>query len=246
MKKRTKKTINVATKVFTRLLLATVLCAILYVSMNVVGVAFFSDVTGYQVLDTETATVVEQYTFKPGEKTTVDESLLDENQQLNYLREVPQKTKIVLDVISQVLLLVILAIFPYHILWQFGNRDDTNVRYRGQRPDPWRGLKIGLLAMVPFALMWVLLLLSGVGVLPGSFLQIYRLTAFSHYPILMWVVGAAKTATDVSFGRLFLLGLPLLYVPVVCAVSYRLGGRQFSIAEFITFAKKKEETEEEI
>ena len=49
MKKRTKKTLSVALKLFPRVLVGMILCAIMHVSMNVISVAFFSDIVGYQL-----------------------------------------------------------------------------------------------------------------------------------------------------------------------------------------------------
>ena len=152
MKKRTTKTISIALKLFWRLLVAIVLCAILNVSMNVIGTAFFSDVVGYQIFEkdaNDTVNMIEEHYYAPGENPiTPDDLDLNDNQAFSAIRVVGETTKSVLNVISQILMLIVLGIFPYHILWEFGNRDDTNVRYRGQRPDPWRGVRIGLLAMI--------------------------------------------------------------------------------------------------
>ncbi len=248
MKKRTKKTLGVAIKVFTRLLLATVLCAILYVSMNVISTAFFSDVVGYQIYEQNEAQEVilaEEHYYQPGEAIQTSETMdLAENQMFSAIRIVPDATKRTMDVISQILMLIVFCVFPYHILWEFGNRDDTNVRYRGQRPDPVRGLKIGLLAMIPSVVFWVLLVISKYVSVLHSYLGFYRIVAFPYLPYTNWLVGDAASASDVSLWRLLLLLLMFMVVPAVCAIAYRMGGNQFSITEFLTFVKKKETTDE--
>lgn len=249
MKKRTKKTLTVAIKVFTRLLLATVLCAILYVSMNVISTAFFSDVVGYQIYEQNEAQEVilaEEHYYQAGETIQTSETMdLADNQMFSAIRIVPDGAKRTMEVISQVLMLIVFCVFPYHILWEFGNRDDTNVRYRGQRPDPMRGLKIGLLAMVPFMAFWVLLIISKYVTALHSYLSIYRIVAFPYLPYTNWLVGDAVSASDVSLWRLLLLLLMFMVVPAVCAVAYRMGGHQFSITEFLTFVKKKDAADED-
>lgn len=248
MKKRTKKTISVATKVFTRLLLATILCAIVFVSMGFVTVGVFGDEVGYRVIDTEKGVYLEdmEYRYKAGESSAVRNELkLEEHLYAEPIMEAKASTQTVMNVIAQVIMLILLGIFPYNILWQFGNRDDTNVRYKGQRPDPWRGVKIGALAMLPFALFWVVLLAArGLGW--NDFYSVYNLVSipFIHYNTL--VLGSFEVLSDVAFWRLFLLLPTLMYIPAVCAVSYRMGGHKFSLVEFLTFAKKKEDTEEEV
>ena len=244
MTKRTKKTVSVALKLFVRLLVAIILCAILNVSMNVIGTAFFSDVIGYQIFEQAkdgTSSIVEEHYYKEGETPVTAEDLkLKENQMFSAIRKVKDSTQGAVDFVSQILMLIVLGVFPYHILWQFGNRDDTNVRYRGQKPDPWRGVRIGLLAMIPFAVMWLLLIVAKFGIITPNYLQVYRLIAFPFMPYLNWLFGAAQSLTDVALWRIFLLIPTLLFVPAVSGFAYKLGGRQFSISEFITFKKKAE------
>lgn len=245
MNKRAKKTLNVAINLFWRLLVATVLCAILYVSMNVITTAFLSDVIGYQVYEQndegEVSQVGEDYFYKEGEEHVTAESLnLKDNQMLTSIREVPANKQTTMNWITQILLLVLFGIFPYHVLWAFGNRDDTNIRYRGQRSDLWRGVKVGLLATAPFAVIWLLMFVSKFGVFPEAMVQVYRITAFPFYPYVNWALGSATSALSIPWHRLLLLLPTFLFIPAVSGISYRLGSNQFSFSEFITFSKKKE------
>lgn len=206
MKKRTKKTLTVAGKVFLRCILSTVLCAILFLSMMAIATSMF-------------------YNKETG--------------------KVPDNIVVVFQVVSQILMLVLFAIFPYHILWEFGYRDDTNVRYKGQRPDPWRGFRIGGFATIPYAVLWILLMLAKAGVLPYGFDQVYRLSHFPYMPFVNWVMPAGSLQETAVWQLLLLLPI-LLYLPLVCGVSYRLGHKQFSIRERLVFAKSEKKTDEEI
>ena len=49
MKKRTKRTLAISGKVLLRVVLASVLCAIMYLSMMFIATAMFSEVIGYQI-----------------------------------------------------------------------------------------------------------------------------------------------------------------------------------------------------
>lgn len=206
MKKRTKKTLSVSLQVFLRLIVATILCAILFLSMMAMATSMFYD--------------------KETEK-------------------VPDSIVTTFQIISQILMLVLYAIFPYHVLWEFGNRDDTNVRYKGQRKDLWRGFRVGTFATIPYAILWLLLLLAKVGVVPHGFDQVYRLSHFPFLPYVNWVMPAGSLA-ETPVWQLFLLLPILLYLPVVCGVSYRMGHQQFSIREHLIFAKNEQNMGEEI
>lgn len=241
MKKRTKKTLSVSGKVFLRLILATVLCAILYLSMMTIGIGMdaFSHVVGYQLYeekDNGEIVCVKNHTYKDGEKH-ITKADIEDNQSLTETRDFLPNVKAVFQIISQILMLIILAIFPYHIMWEFGNRDDTNVRYKGQRPDPYRGFRVGAFAMVPYILLWLCLVAARYGMLPEGYAQVYRVATIPFMPYVQWVMPHALT--DTTIGQL-LLQLPILvYIPLVCGVSYRLGHKQFSIRERLVFAKKK-------
>lgn len=241
MKKRTKKTLSVSGKVFLRLVLATVLCAIVYLSMMTIGIGMdaFSHVVGYQLYEEKAdgeIVCIENHTYKGGEKhlTKAD---IEDNQSLTETRDFLPNVKAVFQVISQIIMLIILAIFPYHIMWEFGNRDDTNVKYKGQRPDPYRGLRVGAFAIVPYFLLWLCLLVAQLGALPESYAQVYRVATIPFMPYVQWVM--PSPLSDTTIGQIMLLLPILLYIPAVCAVSYRLGHKQFSIREHLVFAKKK-------
>ena len=243
MKKRTKKTLAISSKVLLRLLLCTVLCAILYFSMLTIATAMFSDVVGYQVYDTQTEKGVSYY-FSDG-ATADDKPETTETLIVTDLREVGESTLLVFQIISQIMMLIVLAIFPYHILWEFGNRDDTNVRYKGQRPDPLRGYKIGALASMPYAILWMLLLLTKFGVMPVGFTEVFRWIMVPFMPYVNWVTANGNLSHTTVWHLVALLPM-LTYVPIVCGVSYRLGHKQFSIREHLVFSKKAEDSQDEI
>ncbi len=248
MKKRTKKTLSISGKVILRLVLATVLCAIVYLSMMTIGIGMnaFSHVVGYQLYeekDNGEIVCIEKHTYKDGEKHLTKADIAD-NQTLTETRDFLPNVKPVFQIVSQIMMLIILAIFPYHVLWEFGNRDDTNVRYKGQRLDPYRGLRVGAFAMVPYAILWVLLVIAKYGILPEGYAQVYRLATIPFMPYVQWVMPSALPNT--TLGQLLLLLPMLLYIPLVCGISYRLGHNQFSIREHLVFAKKDKQTDEEI
>lgn len=247
MKKRTKRTLGVSGKVLLRLVLATVLCVILYFSMMFIATGMFSNVIGYQIHEeneNKEIVLVKEHIYEDGEEhlTKAD---IEDNQVLTALREVPPATLKVFNVLSQIVMLIVFAIFPYHILWEFGNRDDTKVRYKGQRPDLWRGFRVGGFAMVPYALLWVLLLMTKFDVMPTGYVEAYRWINIPFMPFINWVTSNGDLQNTAVWQLLLLLPI-LLFIPAVCGIAYRMGHNQFSIREHMVFAKKKEETDDEI
>ena len=247
MTKRTKRTLSISGKVLVRLALASVLCAIMYLSMMFIATGMFSDVVGYQIHEEKedgTIVLVEEHIYKDGEQHRA-QSDVEDNQVLTALRKVPDRTLTVFNVIAQIMMLIVLAVFPYHVMWEFGNRDDTKVRYKGQRMDLYRGFRVGAFATIPYMLLWVLLVMTKFGVLPEQYTQVYRVATIPFLPYVKWALPAANVC-DADIMQLLLLLPMMLFVPIVCGVSYRMGHNHFSIREHLVFAKKKADADEEI
>ena len=241
MKKRTKKTLATAGKVLLRVLLASILCAILYFSMLTIATGVFSNVVGYQVYNVETESG-EDFYFADG-VSAEDKPESTDTVMVIDLREVSDDTQKTFDVISQIMMLIVLAIFPYHILWEFGNHDDTKVRYKGQRIDRMRGYRVGGFVAIPYVLLWALLMLAKFGVMPAGYALVYRLATIPFMPFVNWIT-ANGNLQACSVWQLFALLLMAVYIVVVCGVSYQMGHQQFSIHEHLVFAKKKPEEED--
>jgi hypothetical protein len=216
----------------------------MFVSMMAIATVLFSKVVGYHVEDLATGKIEYFYFddgYSPEDKpeSTDDISVKDE-------MRVPQDTLDVFGVITQVMMLVVLGIFPYNILWDLGNRDDTKVRYKGRRPDPWRGYRIGALAAIPFAALWLLLLLHKLfGIMPDGYVETFRWLNIPFMPYVNWLTSMGDIQNTAVWQIMLLLPL-VLYLPIVCGVSYKLGHKQFSIREHLVFAKKEEKNNEEI
>lgn len=241
MKKRTKKTLAAAGKVLLRLLLSSVLCAILYFSMLTIATGVFSDVVGYQVYNVETESSEDFYFadgVSPEDKPESTDTLI-----VTDLRKVSVDTQKTFDIISQIMMLIVLAIFPYHILWEFGNHDDTKVRYKGQKLDRMRGYRVGGFAVIPYLVLWVLLMLTKFSVMPDGFTLVYRLATIAFMPFVNWIT-ANGNLQDCSVWQLFALWLMSVYIIVVCGISYQMGHQQFSIHEHLVFSHKKTEEED--
>ena len=151
--------------------------------------------------------------------------------------------KVLLDVLTTLMMLFLMGVFPYNLLWELGGKDDTKVRYKGKPPDPLRGLRIGILATIPSALLYIgawIVKMTGKGTL---YLAIYRITQIPYLPYINAVLGNNTEPGKLPVGGLLACALTLVFVPVVCAISYRLGFRKFSIKEHLTYKKTSDTIE---
>lgn len=242
MNENTAKTLKMSLSTFGRMLLAMFMCGFLYMSMSVIGVGLFGREVGYRIVEAGEngeAVLVEEHFYKPGEMPPEDKELKD-NQRMDRITEIPHGTSVGLDVVTQILMVLLLGAFPYSAMWELGDKDNTAVRYRGKKPELLRGLKIGLLATCPLAVVYILLVLAKCGVLPDAILAVYRLTHIPFLPYINLVLGkGVMAAAEISFGQVLALLPTLLVVPVSAWLGYYLGYKQISVKEHLTYAKSK-------
>ncbi len=139
-------------------------------------------------------------------------------------------------IVLQALCFGILGSMLYQMMWQEGDRD-RNMVGRGLYPSDWgRGIKVGLVAMLPYYVYNVILTLSFCGVI-GNTLVFFKLASGAFWPLIHL---SAKTASlsDVSIIDLILFYLYPLFIPLICQVAYRLGFHGISIKEKLIFKNK--------
>ena len=64
-------------------------------------------------------------------------------------------------------------------------------------------------------------MLAKAGVLPYGFDQVYRLSHFPYMPFVNWVMPAGSLQETAVWQLLLLLPI-LLYLPLVCGISYNI------------------------
>ena len=151
--------------------------------------------------------------------------------------------QVLMDVLTSLMMLFLLGVFPYNLLWELGGKDDTKVRYKGKKPDPWRGFRIGWMATIPAALLYLALWIVKFMGSGGLYLSIYRILQIPYLPFINAMIGTATDPAKIPVWGLAACAVTLLYIPAVCAVSYRLGFRKFSIKEHLTYQNTSDSVE---
>lgn len=236
---------RLAVGVFFRMVLSTFFCLIMFFSMSVLSVSLFGKNVGYILYEYDKdgkATVVEQHRYEPGEEE-FDASELPSGQRLENIREVPDATQAAVDVVVQLMMLAIVAAFPYSTLWALGDKDANGVRFHRKKPQLFRGLIIGALGNIPYFILYVLLFVSKCGVITPSYLGIYRLI---HLPFLPYINGVLNTAiattTEASVWQLLALLPVVLVIPAVSCGAYILGYKEISLRDCIVYAGRQKTT----
>ncbi len=128
----------------------------------------------------------------------------------------------------------------YAEMWKQGDKDGGPVMFGGAEGDPHLGLKVGLIAIIPSLLAFVVLLAEKfIGFWP-QYVMVYRAANFALYPIIAWSMGTVWSvpASDISLVGIFLSLIPTLVILLVSWGSYYIGYRQFTFAQKLMYKNK--------
>lgn len=242
MKKKTKNSIKYALKLWGRIVFATIMCAVLYFSLHMLVSALFSHEVGYRIYaaDESGATVeIESHYYTADEDATMSVPLL-EGQTKQPIKILTGGAAVSFNILVQILMLAVLAVFPYDRMWQLGARDENMVQCGKKKADNLRGFKIGLMASIPSAVLFVLLILAKSQVIPDWYMTIFRACNMPYLPLINCFFTVDTTVTAAPWFAFVAASVSVFFVPAVCALGYRLGRSGFSLHDHFVYKSKKE------
>lgn len=242
MKKTTKNSIKYACKLWGRIVFATIMCAVLYFSMHMLASALFAQEVGYTVFETnESGESVKVDThYYTADEDPSDSVPLLEGQTKQPIKTLTGGGAVAFNVFVQILMLAVLAVFPYDRMWQLGARDENMVQCGKKKANNLRGFKIGLLASVPSAILFVLLLLARFNTLPSWYMTIYRACNMPYLPFINAFFTVDTTVLNAPWYAFVAAAVTVFFVPGVCALGYHLGRKGFSVKDHVVYKQKKE------
>lgn len=145
-------------------------------------------------------------------------------------------------ILAQIFSLAIFLVLPYLKLHDLGFNDYNRISYGHIRRDQMKGLKIGCLVALPYAVCGILLLLSYFGAFIPSYQSVYRMINSPYFSLDQMILPPTLTITEQSLFAVIISVLTVLTEPVVYAVGYRMGLARISFSEEmgINIGKKKE------
>ena len=154
---------------------------------------------------------------------------------------VPEGTMLAGDIVCLLFQAAILIAIVYHDAWRWGDKDRNAANFGRISPRPWHGFTIGLLANIPSLLTFLILLLDKLVGLWDFYIIIYRFFHMALYPVVSWGLTRHMDMglESLSWGNVWLAGIPVLVLPVLTAISYRLGYAQFVISDRLIYENKK-------
>ncbi|MBQ8303355.1 MAG: hypothetical protein IJX79_00185 [Clostridia bacterium] len=241
-----KEDYKIVLKTFGCLCVAAIMCFFIYFSVQFAWGAFFTKNESYTVYETvENGENTELYTFNLADG--VDEQFTALEKQGKTVVKVYNRSKLTsgqelsANLICFAFTIVTLLFLNYNRIWTLGTNDNNKVKFGRVKEDKLKGLKIGLICSLPSFLLFVLAVLSRFGVLPQILFSVFKLANFHLFSINNIIFGTETTIalSQIPIWKFAVAFLPLLILPVICAVAYVLGYKDISLKDKLIYKDKK-------
>lgn len=229
---------------YLRTIVVLIMSLFVTVSIGVLATAAFTENIGYTAYVTDdSGKEIDKYHF---EAKDGEDKLFEEYSAKGYkINKVTERSKlegkgaIVSNVSSQTISLLMLFIFIHNKIFSIGNSDGNLVRFKHKTEDKLKGLKMGLVAIVPNIILFIVCVVMALGVNKNMTVSLYTLPNFYLFQIIRAIIGKVTVLGNLSLWQFALLFLTIFIVPIISCVSYILGYKDILISEKLTYKKKK-------
>lgn len=222
-----------------RTLLAAFLTLILFMSIIslVNGINYKS--LGYDVVRIEDGEKVYTYMYTGEEpENWVDEKLNEYMSKEGYYQQtipnqLSESAKNTVAWVSQIISLVIWGAFIYIVNWNVGNADADKHELGDAPLDKLRGLKAGLLADIPFAATYLILVVAKLLNGPHWAVSLFKILNYNCFSFNNMII--TNGLASISISGLVCLVAVLIPLPLFAAFGYAMGVRHTILKEKIVY-----------
>ncbi len=232
-------------KTFFTTIIVCIICFFLVVSFNALKIGLFSQDIGYDVYGKTEENADPEYLYsyyiKDGEDLKAEDYEKQGYQLLKYSirSEVEKAPEIFCSVFSQIFCFVILVSFIYNELWKAGNKDFEAERLYGTAINKLKGLYIGLIAVVPSAVLLTFCLAMKDTITAKLPIAIFTFSNCYAYEIIFSITNGAVNWADVQWWQALVYFAVLMIIPIIALVSYIIGYKDISLAEKLVYKNNK-------
>lgn len=141
-------------------------------------------------------------------------------------------------ILVQVLLLLLYYSVIYSAAWKDGYTEMNRVLCGFSTLEPLKGLKAGLLAIIPSYLLWGLMV--ALRYFNVELDTVYRIVNFFAIHVINAFMNPNLNIQDISFWNILGASCFTAVIPLVTMIGYLLGYKRFSFMELLVFKKKAE------
>ena len=216
----------------------------MYISFNVIAVGVGTQSEGYIAYKEEGGEIVELYThyYADGDDLKMAEYTEQgvEVKTSSFRTPVSDGLSTAIDVITAVCSLIILWSMLYSLLWKRGDSDNNLATFGHIERERNKGLKIGLLADVPFLALYLVLWADKLLGFSVAYSGIFKIANYYLFPFVDLCYKGAESSAGIPVLGMLLLALTLVPIPLVAHIGYYCGNNEISLGDKFIYAKTKE------
>lgn len=235
-----KEILKPAAGMFGRQIIVTVMNIFVCISLMVLATAAFTQVNGYEayVYEEGGTEPIEQYTYLNSEGEDTKKAEYEEKGYTvttNETRTAMSKTgHVVYYTVTQIIAILLMTGFIYPNVWSLGAKDSNLVKFKHKKEDKLRGLKIGLIAVIPPLVLMIVIFIFGRKIFNVA---LFSLIFANFYSLIEVISGGANMLSELAVWQMILMALLLFIAPLISFVAYLLGYKDISIGEKIVYKK---------
>lgn len=239
-----KQNISIALRCIASLIILNFLCFFMYISFNVIAVGVGTQSEGYVAYKEEGGEIVELYThyYADGDdlkmKEYTDKGI--EVKTSSFRTPVSEGLSTAIDVITVIFSFIILWSMIYSLLWKRGDSDNNLATFGHIEREKYKGLKIGLIADVPFLVLYLVLWADKLLSFSPAYSGIFKIANYYMFPLIDLCYKGAESAAGIPVWGMLCLLLTLVPVPLIAHIGYYCGNNEISLGDKFIYAKTKE------
>lgn len=231
---------------FFRTIVAAIITLIIYMSITFVVTGFNYNPVGYNVLYSEDGENFETvYTYMyTGEESEdwIDEKLAEYMDKEHYYKQdIPNKlSKSAMNTIgwiSQIMSFVIWGALVYTVAWNVGNSKADKKELGGIPFDKYLGLKAGVLALLPYAVTYLILVIAKITGSLNWAVSLFKILNYNCFAFNNVII--TNGLNSISFVKLICLLIVLLPLPLFATFGYAMGVRHTNIKDKIVYQNEE-------
>ena len=227
---------NLALQCIIRTLVACFIAFMIYVSITVIMVGGSTKEIGYTILyseDGESFSEVYSHYYKNGE----DPKYADYDGKENYYKtpirsELNKGTNIRIRWIAQNLSFICWVAVICGVMWRAGDAN-VDLAEPSKKEVLLKGLKVGLLADIPFAASYFVLVVTSVFKILPSYSIIHKILTFYMFAFNDTFIKGQRTFWGILGACVVLIPLP-----IICMVAYYMGKRHINFKEKLIYKRE--------
>lgn len=240
---------KLSVKCFSRSVLVSIMAFLLYAFLTVIVSGMTTKELGYTIMYSADGENFEDVYIHEHAETCFDENGCDDEKYSEYASKtgyykttnrslVSDKNITITRWIAQLASLGILYIVIYAAMWQAGDSNANMSEMGNVKRDSLKGVKAGLIADIPYALLYIILAVTSAFKLMPNFPGIYKIATYFMFGFNDTFIPVADKSFVITIGGIIGAALVLLPIPIFAAFGYNMGQKHIIFKEKIVYKKE--------